>query len=1782
MLFLVVLCSQYVVAASPRCEYFVVASPDTVGTNYVAGDKVPVMVAAFAGSGESLYSVDFFLRGPDSSFHCARGYPNAMNGWTLVRGGHKDYSALPPSLAVRDNVRVNVDTTGFGDGLYEVAAIITNRHGLVTGLDDDFHYVNCRSTFKIGYGGRQNCNPVSPPSCTSEWECSRWSACSNDVETCVGVWTDKAGCGGVYSGPQMRACESNPVPLAPEFPFCGDVGLSPAVGPEGYRAGSKVRVIVPVNAGRDQFLKSIEVFIRRPTSQYANSPPANPAAGVTVSNAMLGWDSIAVKQFDPSAVHEETYWVDWDTSNLPSGDYEVAAILTNHNGFATNLERRYDFDRCRAVARLYSGSCRTIVSCEAQSFNTIMVNLAPVSGASKYRVEWKKSGSEKWSGCDSVAECGMTESYNLAGIFAIGLNSRTSYDFRAKVILGCEGDYSSVAGCATQAIPDVGRNCVPVEVKVHPVSGSSIVPESDVSVRASSAFSYSGVKFENPPSGKLVFSGDNLCSNPAAKCTSSPYVWVASAKAPKNPGTYSVNFVGIKDGVTCTQPAEFTVARPRLRVLSLSDRLSTARTAVIYESVPDEFFSPVDFYVGGFRPQRDPSRVYSAYSLVLFGQPAGSVQGARLKLFADLSDGLVVDYQASPLVLDVYRISSSWSRPTWNNQPSFSEMVGSVVVTGSGEYELDVTSLVNSWSQNPETNYGILLKGRSADANVKQFTVRSYIELGAQGADVPGPAIPPPPEVGIPGSYVNAVHTGPALCDERPEARDYDDSAVDSGWVYLDGSSSIFTVSSDPASPAACPLGFIAKGSVHSGPGVVNNEIEAVDYLGHSVDSGWVTLCSKDDAHFIISYDDCTGVSAGCSPGFVSVGKIHAGPGNCVGTDRIVDSSGKSTKSGWVTFCSKDTASSIKIARDDCAPANVPSKPVLSSPQDGISVQSASPQLVWQAPSSRIYHYHIQVTSVDGLGPGISLVVGDQALVQKNLYVLPANYLIAGKEYKWRVRFSNSELATPSEASFGGWSDEWTFRYSPITPNAPKLLSPQNSAVLNVYPDFVWENPASRIYHYHIQVLPLDGSHDGIDVAIGDQVLVQKNSYKLPAGFLQQNKEYKWRVRFSNANVPSPPESSFGPWSEERKFTYVGSLSGKCSDGTLYNSCSLTKPIYCNQSQILLENCGKCGCPDDKPTCNHNTGACTSVKYCEDSTPYNSCSVSRPFYCDAGSIKSNCKVCGCPPGQVCESDSCKGVSCSDGTPRVSCSMNKPYYCNESFSLVSKCGRCGCPGNMVCGSDGICNPSERPPADVQSIDVPVLVLNYFPLKNDEIDISLTADWQDKSLDNARKQTKMLADFGVEALTKGSAYHGYKNPNSISYLKYRVLETKELLKPVKRQFGFLDGDITTGKWAPSYPFEGDYLLLDFGSSKSFERVTLSFWAFDRPEEFRVLVSETGRFLGEEREIIKELKGLDGYTGTGPVQSKTYSFPRINTRYVKFVIDKYRTGGIPNPGSQLNLYEFSVGLDIKGASAYSNEVSAASPDNFAMLEGDVNVCDYVDNRRVKEVWVFMYHNDKSVEAGMKKLDYFVIPDESNMAIGTQSRVFWNFDSHGDVSNSVRSKDLPVCRKSYSVYQYNYGRGKGEVLENHGHHIEAILNWIDGRETLPQKEWNNLLFWGDFVGSDISHKIVKQLPSCGWTHYAPNSKNDYEWRNENPISSECEDWIPGHFDSVKSLDCHTWYGAVCVDDGGAGFKIWWMQNIPGKDNGILYDGKNLRNWWEFIGDFDNALAKGKNLVES
>jgi hypothetical protein len=208
-------------------------------------------------------------------------------------------------------------------------------------------------------------------------------------------------------------------------------------------------------------------------------------------------------------------------------------------------------------------------------------------------------------------------------------------------------------------------------------------------------------------------------------------------------------------------------------------------------------------------------------------------------------------------------------------------------------------------------------------------------------------------------------------------------------------------------------------------------------------------------------------------------------------------------------------------------------------------------------------------------------------------------------------------------------------------------------------------------------------------------------------------------------------------------------------------------------------------------------------------------------------------------------------------------------------------------------------------------------------------------------------------------------------------------------------------------------------------------------------------------------------------------------------------------------------------------------------------------VEKKGVQQIWMWGYHGKNGLW-------------ESNMSSPT-----------GDISNSDRDpNDLPVFTKTYTVIQYNYGRELGEMLENHMHQFEHLLDFVDGRDTAPPEKWGELLFWGKFVGSDYSHKIVTNPARCGWTHYAPNSESDYDWTNARYVETDIEDWKPDGIGKTQRMNADRW------DRDPIKWRIYWMQAIPGLGHDLTYKGKKLRNWWSFVAQWDRAMKEKWTLV--
>lgn len=232
---------------------------------------------------------------------------------------------------------------------------------------------------------------------------------------------------------------------------------------------------------------------------------------------------------------------------------------------------------------------------------------------------------------------------------------------------------------------------------------------------------------------------------------------------------------------------------------------------------------------------------------------------------------------------------------------------------------------------------------------------------------------------------------------------------------------------------------------------------------------------------------------------------------------------------------------------------------------------------------------------------------------------------------------------------------------------------------------------------------------------------------------------------------------------------------------------------------------------------------------------------------------------------------------------------------------------------------------------------------------------------------------------------------------------------------------------------------------------------------------------------------------------------------------------------------------------------------PDYKSILQR-FNIGHSVSNLNVKEVWLWGYHNNA------------IVPWESDMSSPTT----------GDVSNSDRdNNDLPIYDRTYVLYNYNSMGSQNQAVHNHGHQLEAILGYAN---TL--QDGNDNLFWENFCGRNPDHSFAKGR--CGNTHFPPNADEGYDYMNATPVLSDCMDWTPAGTGLKTMVNSNTWGSISYAWPSGtmpahdrieSQYYIFWMQNMPGFQNGISYGTNVMGNWWKFTADWDNSIQNNQGL---
>lgn len=322
-----------------------------------------------------------------------------------------------------------------------------------------------------------------------------------------------------------------------------------------------------------------------------------------------------------------------------------------------------------------------------------------------------------------------------------------------------------------------------------------------------------------------------------------------------------------------------------------------------------------------------------------------------------------------------------------------------------------------------------------------------------------------------------------------------------------------------------------------------------------------------------------------------------------------------------------------------------------------------------------------------------------------------------------------------------------------------------------------------------------------------------------------------------------------------------------------------------------------------------------------------------------------------------------------------------------------------------------------------------------------------------------------------------------------------------------------------------------------------------------------------IDDEERLKREIVGSDlpdDMLGVDIVRQKIQT---QEAEYIELIKESSRFRGYKDAEAPS-----SIGYVVLERLEYTEEIPVLPSKNYLtdknLYLSRINVCDYVDNQGVREVWVYMYHND-GVAA----------PTESDMAMGYSIKGSWPYSDYGDISNSYRQNNMPICQNTYTVYEFNYGRGTDTMQHNLGHQIEAIMTYMD-----------RVLFWAGFAGYSQDNlggygygKSGEKPSRCGSVHWTPNSTVEYvSWETDDPeVYSDCANWNPDDPGERELVGCRTWFEGECTPGDSIPWQTWWMQNLPGINNGLSYNGRELRNWWEFIGDFDSAITLGKSLTK-
>ena len=248
-------------------------------------------------------------------------------------------------------------------------------------------------------------------------------------------------------------------------------------------------------------------------------------------------------------------------------------------------------------------------------------------------------------------------------------------------------------------------------------------------------------------------------------------------------------------------------------------------------------------------------------------------------------------------------------------------------------------------------------------------------------------------------------------------------------------------------------------------------------------------------------------------------------------------------------------------------------------------------------------------------------------------------------------------------------------------------------------------------------------------------------------------------------------------------------------------------------------------------------------------------------------------------------------------------------------------------------------------------------------------------------------------------------------------------------------------------------------------------------------------------------------------------------------------------------------------------SNTLNCHFPDDvdYNQMWTDLNLCQRVSSGEIDEIVVW--------GGGYLGFDEFAFKVPGDVMPYNNPIAYWLYDG--------RKKNIPDCNgKTVFVMGYIPEVGIPNSVHSYSHRIESALALTVGRGYWDGCYGKNGVP-SDFdkftcLEQDISPSTPVQVAGCGNTHSPPNGQAGYDYGNQRFVTDACESFKNYPYETPTT----TFRNCSAFNCNDLQFYNWWFDHIP-RSEGVTSNG-NLKNWWKYIVDFDNAVTEAKQIPTS